>query len=43
MNINVLLHFNKEKTCSNKTKITMITLFYFHPLFDAEFVKIENN
>ena len=35
---NVLLPLNKEQKYSNKTKITMIT-FFFYPLFDAQFVK----
>ena len=39
MDINVLLPFNKEQKGSNKTKITMITLFYCYQLFGAQFVK----
>ena len=40
MDTNVLLDFNKEQKCSNLTKITMITfIFYFYPLFDAQFVE----
>ena len=39
MDINVLLLFNNEEKCSNKTKIIIITRFYFYRLFDAQFVK----
>ena len=31
--------FSQRQKCSNKTKIAMITLFSFYPLFDIKFVK----